>query len=44
MNMKGFTAKISASLGLKQNVNTSTLTRFMNVDMGKQSHNIIDLS
>ena len=44
MNMKGFTAKISACLGLKQNVNTNTLTRFMNVNMGKQTRSIIDLS
>jgi hypothetical protein len=42
--MKGFTAKISASLALKQNVNTKTLTRFMNVDMGRHTHSIFDLS
>ena len=42
MNMRGFTAKISASLGSKQNVDISTLTRMMNVDMGKHSHSIND--
>jgi hypothetical protein len=41
--MKGFTAKISASLGLKQNISTSILTRFMNVDMVRHSHRINDL-
>ena len=31
--MKGFAAKISASLESKQMVNTNVLTRLMNVDM-----------